>query len=704
MGLMNRMRDKTHIILIVLVLAFLGTIIFQWGMDLLGLQGQQYVELGAVNGEEISHAEFDRIVQQTIEQQKQQTGEDPDESVIQMIREQVWNQMVEQLLAQQECKRLGIKVSDAEITNWVYNAPQTLPDNIKRYFIDSTGQFNMTVYQQALSSKNPDVAKFWTEVEDQLRRTLLFQKLTSVLTSSIRVPQSDVLQKYKDDNIFASFDYVFLDAQMIQDNAVQVTDDDLRSYYDKHKDDFRTDEMSKLKYILFSDNPTAEDSTLTEKQLRALTKEFKKYTEKDSDFVNLVNTNSLEKFNDTAYKKPNELSPQVAEFLFAAKKDSVSDVIKASDGYHLIRFLDSKEGTAIYSNPSEISVNYGTDTNSAKAKAEEIVKRLKAGENFEKLAGQLSDDQATKGNGGNMGWLTKGNFEKDLQDAIDNAKIGEIVGPVKTKQGYVVVTVHAREKKEFKFADIKKTVKTSTKTIDVIRKRAEDFTYVANKSNFDEEAKKDNIPVLEVPPITKSSFIPGAGQNKAITKFAFGEKPNSISDPIKIQGGYAVYYLVAKNPAGYQKFEDIKDKVLLPLVRTEKKLDLLKQRATDLRSKITGNNLQSLKTVEPGITIQSVDSFSVSKGNPQIGVDFDFDNALFKLANGQLSDPIRTSRGYYIAQMKSVTPFDEAKFNAQSDKIMNDMLTQKKQEALQQWVQDLKDKSQIVDNRDKYYR
>ncbi len=704
MGLMNRMRDKTHIILIVLVLAFLGTIIFQWGMDLLGLKGQQYVELGSVNGEEISHGDFDKIVQQTVEQQKQQSGEDPDETMVQMIRDQVWNQMVEQVLATQECKKLGIKVSDAEITNWVYNSPQSLPDNIKRYFIDSTGQFNMGVYQQALASKTPEVVKFWAEVEDQLRRTLLFQKLTNIITASIRVPESDVLQKYKDDNISASFDYVFMDLNQIPDNQVQVTEDDLKNYYNKHKDDFKSEEMVKMKYILFSDTPIAEDSTITEKQLHALTKDLKKYSVKDSDFVNLINTNSLEKYNDTVYKKPNEIAPQVVQFLFGAKKDSVSEVIKASDGYHLIRYLDSKEGQNIYTNASQILINFGVDTNAAKVKADEIYKKLKSGEDFTKLAGQFSDDPATKSNGGNIGWFTKGTKDKEIEDAVNKSSVGEVTGPVKTKQGFVIIKVNDRQKKEFKFADIKKTVKTTSKTLDAIRKRAEDFAYVSNKGNFEEEAKKDNIPVLEVPPITKTSFIPGAGQNKSITKFAFGEKSNSVSDPIKIQGGYAVYYIVGKNPAGYQKYEEIKDNMLTPRAKLEKKLDMMKQRAADLRSKITGNNIQTLKTVDPTINIISVDSFTITKSTPMIGMDFDFDNAIFKLSNGQLSDPIRSQKGYYIVQLKSVTPFDESKFNAQSDKLRSDLLTQKKQEALQQWVEDLKEKAVIVDNRDKYYR
>ena len=100
----------------------------------------------------------------------------------------------------------------------------------------------------------------------------------------------------------------------------------------------------------------------------------------------------------------------------------------------------------------------------------------------------------------------------------------------------------------------------------------------------------------------------------------------------------------------------------------------------------------------------SADSFSVAKTNPQIGNDYDFDNALFKLANGQLSDPIKSQRGYYIVQMKTVTPFDEAVYNTKSESLRQSLLSSKKQEVLQQWIQDLKEKANIVDNRDRYYR
>jgi len=293
---MNRLRDKTHIILIVLVVAFLITIVFEWGMNYLGTKGQQNIPLGSVNGREIEYQDFENRMQQAIEQQKQQTGEDPDETTINAIRDQVWDQMITEILAQEEMDRLGIKVTDKEILNWVYNSPQTLPDPVKKNFIDSTGQFNMSVYQQALASKTPEVQKFWAQVESYLRQLLQGQKLQSVITSSVRVTDSDVMQKFKDDNIFASFNYLYMDAGSVPDDQVQVNDADLRAYYDSHKDEFKTEESAKLKYLVFSDAATAEDSAFAEKQLRGYTKELKKFDPKDSASIQFINANSATKF------------------------------------------------------------------------------------------------------------------------------------------------------------------------------------------------------------------------------------------------------------------------------------------------------------------------------------------------------------------------------------------------------------------------
>jgi parvulin-like peptidyl-prolyl isomerase len=686
-----------------LVLAFLATIVFEWGMDYLGLRSGSMVEFGSVNGEEIKYADFEQQVQFAVEQQKQQTGQDPDEAMVEMIRDQVWDQMVTQMLVQQEIKRLGITVTNQEILNWVYNSPQTLPDVIKRNFIDSTGNFNMALYQQVLTTKTPEIQKFWAQVEEYLKQTLLSQKLESVITGAVRVSEGDILQKYKDDNINAAFNYVLFELSRIPDEQITVTDDQLKAFYEKNKNDYTMDESVKMKYVLFSDSPTAEDSTVTEKQLKALVKDLKKGKETDSSLIELINTNSLTKWADKYYK-PNEIAPEVTDFLFKAGKDSISDVIKASDGYHIVRLLDSKDEEDVFYSASHILVNFGTDTNAAKTKAETIFQKAKSGEDFKKLAADFSDDASNKLKGGALGWFTKGAMVKDFENAVMSGNPGDIVGPIKTQFGYHIIKINERQKKEFRIADIKMQVKTTTKTRDAVRKRAEDFAFVSAKGNFEEEAVKANLKVLDIPSFTRNSYVPGAGQNKNVVKFAFSESKGSISEPIKLQGGYAVYYLIDKIPKGYQNFEEIKQNTLLPKLKIEKKLDALRQTAQDMKSKIAGADLNSLKQYDPSINVQKLDSFTVSKPSPLIGNDYDFINELFKLQNGQISEPIRTIKGYYIVQMLSVTPFDVNKFNAEKNAIRESMISTKKQAITQQWVSDLKERAKIVDNRDKFFK
>ncbi|HEY3251568.1 MAG TPA: peptidylprolyl isomerase [Ignavibacteria bacterium] len=702
MGLMNKLRDKTHIILIVLVIAFLGTIVFEWGMDYLGMRGGQTMELGMVNGQEISAKEYDDQVQFYIEQQRKQTGEDPDDNMIQMLKNQIWDQFVSQKLIEQEIKKIGIQVTNQEIINWVYNSPQTLPDEIKKNFIDSTGQFNMGFYQQVLATKTPEIQQFWANVEQYLKQRLLMQKLESVITGTVRVTEGELLQKYKDDNIVASFNFVFLDASSIPDNQVQISEEELKAYYDKHKEDYKREKSAKLKYVIFSDAATIDDSLTTEKQLRALVKDLKRLDPNDSTTFAVVNDNSSVKFVNK-FSKPNEFSTEVTNFLFTAKKDSISDVIKASDGYSIVRLVDSKEGSDVFVKASHILVNFGTDTVAAKSKADQILARINKGEDFSKLAGDLSDDPGTKVKGGDLGWFTKGAMVKEFEEAAMNAPLGSVVGPIKSQFGYHIIKVFDRQKKEFKAAVIKKAVKPSTRSKDIARKKAEDFTFIARKGNFEEEAKKINMPVLDIPVVSKGSFIPGIGNNSTVIKFALDEGKGAISDPIKLQNGYAVYYIVEKLPEGYMGFEEVKalvnSKVLL-----EKKLDMLKIQAQDLKTKISGNDLNSLKAVNSSITIQSADSVSVSKPNGMIGNDFDFNSIVYKMTGGQISEPIRTQKGYYLVQMRSITSFDQAKFAQESDKLRTELLAQKKQSAFQDWLADLKEKAVIVDNRDKFGR
>lgn len=701
MGIMNKMREKTHIILIVLIVAFLATIVFEWGMDYLGMRSGGTQELGEVNGEKIDYAKFEQKVNQFAEQQRKQNGEDPDETMMGMIRDQVWEQMVKQLLMEQQIEKLGIKVTDQEIVTWIYSNPeQVLGEAGATQLKDSvTGVFDMNKYQMVLQS--PENSKIVAQMEMEVKESLLSQKITSIISGTVRINEADVMQKFRDDNIFAGIRYAFLPVTLIGEDGFNPTDEEMKKYYDSHKDEFRQDESGKLRWVAFSDAATMEDSVTTEKQLRGFTKELKKFNGTDSASILFVNQNSLTKWTDS-FVKPTELDPILLNYLMTAKKDSVSDVIKASDGYHVTRLLDVKDGEDIFWNARHILIFFGADTAGAKKKAEDILSQIKSGRDFTTFT-SMSDDQNSKDKGGSLGWFTKGSMVKEFQDAVSSLNVGQLTGPVKSQFGYHIIQLVDKQKKTFKIAEIKTVVKASTRTKDAARKRAEDFVFVVRKSNFEEEAKKLGLKVDEITQFNKNVYMDQTGKLKGVEKFVREEKKGSVSDPIKSSVGYGVYLMVEKTPEGYQNFDAIKVQMIAPKVKLEKKLDQLKQMAADLKSKITGNDINTINGVN-NTKIEKADSVSVSKPVPVIGNDYDFSNVVFKMNAGQISDPIRTQRGYYIVKIDMMTPFDQNKYNTESEKIRTELVKAKKQSIAQDWLTELKEKAKIIDNRDKFFR
>ncbi|MBS1516310.1 MAG: peptidylprolyl isomerase [Bacteroidetes bacterium] len=703
-GIMNKLRDKMPVIIIIVIVAFLATIVFEWGMNLLGLREDRML-FAKVNGEEVTYQQFEQAVEQQAMQMRQQNnGKDIDDAQMQQIREQVWNGIVTQTITKQAIKKYGITVSDKEILDWIMNRPDQLPDPIKRNFVDSTGVFRTDMYQQAIGMKSKEATQFWNQVENYLREVLLSEKLQAVLTSGVRVTEADVLQKYKDDKIFANISYTSLDMGMVTDtNLNNPSNDELKKYYDDHKEDFKVDESVKFKYVVFSDAATLEDSAATKKLLEVLLKDFKTAGVEDSSLIRLVNENSIAPYND-AFQKPNSFGTDAIKFLFSAKPGDVSDIIIGNDGYKVLRFIDSKEGEDTYVNASHILVNFGTDTVAAKKKAEDILKRVKAGEDINALAQQLSDEPSAKTQRGDLGWFGKGAMVKEFEDASFNAKDGEIVGPVKTQFGFHIIQVKGKSKKEFKVAEIKKTVTAGARTKDIAKKKAESFYLDVDKGgNIDTLAKQLNLVCTTTPDVLKDGFIPGAGQNKKLMKLALDSKAGKVFEPVKMQGGYGVYKLVDKTPAGYRNFDSIKTTMVKPKVVEKKKFAVLKQMATDLKAKIQNNDIKSLGNLTPPSTVENADSVSVSKPAPKIGQDYAVTDAIFSMKQGEISQPVKGTRGYYLIQLNSVTPFNNDDFLKSYNEIRNSLLTQKKQAIVQEWLQKMQNEADIIDNRDRFF-
>lgn len=703
-GIMNKMRDKMPIIIIALIVCFLAMIIFEWGMNFLGMNNQNFV-FAKINGQEIKYDEYNQLVENQAQQMMQQNGgKSLDDQQYQQIRDQVWQSLIQQTIVKQQQEKLGITVSDNEVIDWVYKRPETLPDVVKQSFMDSTGVFNIAAYQNALTMKSPEAIKFWGQVDAYLRDILRSQKLQAAVTGSILITDADVMQKYNEANKKSTFQYALFDLNSITDtNLFAVTDEEMKKYYDENKEEFKQEAAVKFRYAVFNDSPTAEDSATTKKMLSALIKDFKAVKEADSALIRFVTMSSITPFNND-FQKPSAIQKGALNFLFSAKPGDVSEVIVDGDGYKVVRLLETKDSGDVFVKASHILVNFGADTVAAKKKADEIFARVKAGENINTLAQQLSEDPSAKANGGDLGWFTKGAMVKEFEEAAFSNAPGSIIGPVKTSFGYHIIKVEDKASKQFRFAELKETVKAGARTKDNARKNAIDFVKgVDDGTNFDTLARKMNLTVALTPEITEDGFIPLAGQNKNLIKWGFDSKVGKVHSPVKVQGGYGVFQLVEKISEGYKNFDSIKTTLIKPKLIFEKKIAILTQQANNLKPQIQNGDLNTLKALDPALQVNQIDSMTVASPNPQLGNDPALNNVILQLTSGQISAPVKTSRGVYIVNMINATPFNQQDYDEKSADIRKQLIMETQQKIIQEWMADLQSKAEIEDNRDMYF-
>ncbi|CUU07972.1 peptidyl-prolyl cis-trans isomerase D [Candidatus Kryptobacter tengchongensis] len=701
MPIMAKMRDNLPAILLSLVILFLLTIVLDWGMDITGRhhrEGAYREPIGKVNGEEISYQEFNQALEFEIENYKQRTGNDPDDFMLEQLRNQVWEQIVTRKLIEQEIKKLGITVTDEEISDWVLNSPETLPEPVKRNFVDSTGNIDRTLLERALKSTTPQARQFWIEVEKFLKAQKLTEKLQSRLLASIRVSDGEIKERFEKQNTRYEIKYISLDPNKFAKEITEPNDDEIREYYKIHQDEFRIQETRRLKYVVFSDAPSSEDSASVLRELE----NFKQQALQGADFVELVKNYSEIPHSDVFFKH-GELLPEIENEIWDKKVDEIVGPLKLSDGFHLIKILDERKGSDTFVRASHILVPLSRDTAESYKLAKEILALAKKGEDFAKLAGTFSVDQATARKGGDLGWFGRGRMVKEFEEACFKAKPGEIVGPVRTQYGLHIIKVVAKDNRELKIADLKLSVRASSETIESQRKRAQDFSHTVSGKNFVQEASALGLDIKTTPPFTKDSPIPGIGLNKTISDWAFSNKIGSVSPVFKIKGGFAVFTITEIKEAGIRPLEEVREAIKVR-IRREKLKNKAFDYLADLRKKLNENEgLDGITKFDSTIEVKTASGFTLSGGIPGIGSDENVLGKLLDMKPNQISQPIKGNSFVYIIQLVNKTPFDSSAYKSQYETLKEQIYNEKRNTLFFIWLDNLKKNAKIVDNRSLYF-
>jgi len=339
MGMMNKLREGTKTILMILVFAFIATIVVDWGMGGLKRDQPQGV-IASVNGNEIHYEEFTQRYQNELAQYREQSGSDPEGYQLQQIENQVFETLVQQRLLSDVVKKVHLDASDDEILEEIYNnPPQELRQN--KVFQDSTGAFNMKSYQAALD--NPGAGQFWTAVEDYLRSSLPMRKLDNLVRASAVVTEDDARQEYMKRNLKAKAEYVLFAADQFAASVAAPSENEIKKYYDEHKADYEQAEQRIIDYVLLEFKATKADSEAILTQAADIIQEAKSGT----DFANLAqiysqDTGSAKNGGDLGWFGKGQMVKPFEEAAFAAAKGDIVGPVESQFGVHIIKVEDKR--------------------------------------------------------------------------------------------------------------------------------------------------------------------------------------------------------------------------------------------------------------------------------------------------------------------------------------------------------------------------
>jgi len=696
MGMMAKMRSLAPAFILTVGGLFVLFMVISDSNVLEALGGGRTNNIGSVNGEDITYQEFQTAVDQQVENQKKQTGQDPDETQLDQIRDQVWDAIVTQKVFAQLIKKYGITITDQEIKDAILG--ENPPDFLKQNFIDSLGNFNRQLYEQAIFDPQNKAALI--QAEEYIRQSKLTQKLQSMVLASVNVGEDEVERRFIDQNTNIEADYILFDVNKVKDADVNVTDEDLKAYYDKNLNMYKVPPQRKLKFVLFKNVASSEDSQMVYKNLLNVKNLI--ITGDTASFSQLVGI-----YSETPDSKDtlavNMFTPEI---ISAFKKSAVGDVVgpfATPQGYVLYRYLGSVPTTDISVKASHILINqYGSDENNL-AEANKIYQRLIAGESFEKLAKEFSQDPDSGSKGGDLGYFGKGMMVKEFEDASFAGAVGVVQKPIKTNYGYHIIKVTDRADRKYIVERIVNTVKQSASSRDRNFNAANDFSYLANKNDFDAEAKLMNYTVQETPFFTEQAVsIPTLGNNKRLVKFSFENSVNTVSDVYKVANGYVVAKISEVENEKFRPLDELKEQIK-PAVIREKKFEVLKKTVDDVYSKI-GGDMTKAAAIDSNYKVQQTGNFTPQGSIPLIGRDYAFINTALKLKLDTVSEPIKGARGYYLIKVTKRSDFNKELFDSQSTAIRNSLMQEKRGRFLNQWVNEIKENAKVVDNRHLFFR
>ena len=563
-------------------------------------------EVARVGDERITAGTFRRVYQRQMQAYTQAYGGSVNQQMLKQlgVDQQILRQLIDERAAVAEAKRLGLKVSDAEVAQRIFAIPA----------FQQNGVFaGEQLYAQILASQNPPLSK--AEFEDNLRQALLVDKLRAALTDWVAVSDSELEAEFKRRNEKVKAEIVVFSADRLRDQ-VSVTDADVAAFFESHKEDYRIGERRRIRYALvdveqlrarvvvlptevekyYRDNPAqhttpeqvrashillkTEDKD--EAAVKARAEALLKLAKGGADFAALATKESEDdqsktQGGDLDYFGRGKMVKEFDEVAFSLPVGQVSDLVKTQFGFHIIKVTDKKaEATrSLDQERQQITdqLAFERAQTQAGALAEQIAKDAKTAADLDRVAksrgvtvtesGFFTPDEPIAGLGP----------APEVTNRAFELKDGEVAGPVRVSRGLVIFsTIGTEPSKLPALADVKERVREDAlrgKAREMSQKRAEALA-AEFKTNFDGAAKSAGLEAKPTEFVARGTAWPDAGISPAVDEAVFALPVGGVTGPITTDAGTVVARVTAREDAKADAMASAKDTLRQELLADRK--------------------------------------------------------------------------------------------------------------------------------------
>jgi peptidyl-prolyl cis-trans isomerase D len=562
--------------------------------------------------------------------QAQARGNQIPDFYLPILRQQAVRQLIQQAELQYESERMGLNVSDQEFRDELQYGPY------KQYFFPGGKWVGAEKYKEMLTQGGGTVENF----ERDVRLDLLQRKLVNVIGASATATDAEVEQAYKDQNTKVKFQYAVLKLDDIS-KTIKPTDTELKAFYTANQARYANSipEKRQIKYFVLTDKNFADKVTVDPAEIQ------RAYSA-----------------NQNAYRIPERV--KVRHILIETPKPG-------PDGK-----VDQK----------------GVDE--ARAKAQDVLKQLKATGDWEGLAKKYSGDPGSKDKGGELGWLGRGQTVAEFDKVAFAQNKGQISDPVQSSFGFHIIQTEDKEDAHLKpLAEVKPGIEEAIKQEKIkglMNQASTEAEAIAQKEGLEKAASKYGVQVVSSNPIGHNDALPGIGPQPQLMDAIFSANEKSGPQVGQTPQSTVVFEVTKIEPARTPSFDEIKDRVTTEF-KNQRAADILRRKTQEMADRAHAEHDLAKAAKEAGATVKTSDLVSRTQNVPDIGSMSGPAAAAFTMKQGEISGPLNLGASQAVLQIvgRQEPSASDAEFAKQRDQLRERLAGQKRQEILGLFVSDL---------------